>query len=64
MVAAVAAAGLDHVRVERPLDQKPGVGEVAGHLLEHPDEGLADDLPFGLGIGDAFKPFQEPVGQL
>ena len=45
------AAGLDDVRVERPLDEERDVAELPGLLLEDADELLADDLPLLLRIG-------------
>ena len=38
------AAGLDHVGVERALDQEPRALELAGLVLEDADELVADDL--------------------
>ncbi len=34
------------------------------HLLEHPDERLADDLALGFGVGDAGQAVEEPVLRL
>ena len=50
---AVVATGLDHVRVERALDEEADVAELAGLLLEDADELLPHDLALRLGIGDA-----------
>src|SRR6202007_3456609 len=62
-----AAAGLDHVRVQRALDEE-GRARVAvrrreapGLLLEHADELLADGLALGLGVGHAREPAQEAL---
>ena len=57
-------AALDHVGVERALHQEPRAGVLAGHLLEHADELLADDLALALGVGDARELREEPVGRL
>ena len=62
-----AAAGLDHVRVERALHEEarassPRVaraGELGGLLLEHADELGADRLALGLGLGDAAQLLEE-----
>ena len=53
VAAPVAAAGLDHVRVERALDQEADVLELRRLLLEDADELLADDLALALGVVDA-----------
>ena len=50
---AVVAARLDHVGVERALDEEAHVAELAGLLLEDADELLADDLALRLGVADA-----------
>ena len=50
------AAGLDHVRVQRPLHEEANVAELARLLLEDPDEFLAHDLPLLLRIPDAGEP--------
>ena len=60
----MSAARLDHVRVERALYEEARVAQFARLLLEHPDELLADDLAFGLGIGHAGETSQEPVLRL
>ena len=44
----VAAARLDDVGVEGALHEEARVAELAGDLLEHPDERLADDLALAL----------------
>jgi hypothetical protein len=46
----VAAAGLDHVRVEGALDEEVDLIELRRLLLEDADELLADDLALGLGV--------------
>ena len=48
---AVAAAALDDVGVQRPLDEELGVGQPAGVLLEDPHEQLADRLALLLRVG-------------
>ncbi len=63
------AAGLHHVRVERALHEKVDLLagrarlglQVAGRLLEDPDELPADDLALLLGVGDAAERAEEPV---
>ena len=60
----VPGARFDHVGVQGPLHQEPGIGEVGGHLLEDPDEGLPDDLALLLGIGDPGQGAEEAVGGL
>ena len=57
-----AAAGLDHVRVERALDEELGALESRRLLLEHPDELLADDAPLGLRVDHALEAGEEPLG--
>ena len=47
------AARLDHVGVERPLDEPGHVAELARLLLEDADELLADPLALLLGVADA-----------
>jgi hypothetical protein len=62
-----AAARLDHVRVQRPLDQElarlavlAGLGgDLPGRPLEGPDELPADDLPLLLGVGHPGQRGQE-----
>ena len=55
------AARLDHVRVERPLDEEADVPEPAGLVLEDPDELLADDPPLLLGLRDPGEPGEEAL---
>ena len=55
------AARLDHVRVERPLDEERRPPEPSRLLLEHPDELLPHAAPLLLGVGDALEPGQEPL---
>ena len=57
----VVAARLDHVRVERALDEEADVPELAGLLLEDADELLAHDLALRLGVGHAGETRQEPL---
>src|SRR5712691_63462 len=54
-------AGLDHVGVERPLDEKANVPELPRLLLEDADELLADDLPLLLGIVDTLETREESL---
>ena len=64
-----AAAGLDDVGVERALHEEldrlavgPGLGDdLAGRLLEDPDELAADDLALLLGVGDPGERVEEPL---
>ncbi len=57
-----AGTALDHVRVQGPLDQEPGLPPLAsGDGLEHPDELLPDDLALLFGIGDAGQAPQEEL---
>ena len=58
------AAGLDHVRVERPLHEEAHVAEPPRLLLEDADELLADDLPLLLRVVDAREPLEEPLLRL
>ena len=66
----VGAAGLDHVRVERALDQEADVLELRGLVLEDADELLADDLALALRLvdarpawrGSALRPRRGPAG--
>ena len=53
ILAAVPRAALDHVGVQRPLDEEPRAPVLARDLLEHADELLADRLALVLGVGDA-----------
>ena len=57
----VAAARLDHIGVQRSLDEERNIAELPGLLLEDPDELLADDLPLLLGILDALEPREEAL---
>ena len=62
-----AAAGLDDVRVQRALHQELDVVlgfDLAGRLLEHPDELPPDDLALLLRVGDARECVQEPAGRV
>src|SRR5881396_617606 len=51
--------GLDDVRVERPLGEEGGVGDLPGLLLEHLDEGDADGAPLALGVLDVVQVLEE-----
>src|SRR5262245_50355296 len=55
----VAAAGLDHVRVERALDQEAGGAERLGLALEDANELPPDDLALLLRVGDAAQALEE-----
>ena len=55
------AAGLDHIRVERSLDEEADVRQLLRLLLEHADELLADDLALALGLDHAGEPLQEAL---
>ena len=55
------AARLDHVRVERPLDEVADVAELPRLLLEDADELLADDRALLLGLGHPREPGEEPL---
>ena len=58
----VVATGLDHVRVERALNEiSRRLAELAGLLLEDADELLAHDLALRLRIRDAGEPGEEPL---
>ena len=64
----LSSAGLDHVRVQRPLDEeahpqvfRAEVSELPRLLFEDADELLADDFPLLLGIRDAREPGQESL---
>ena len=59
---ALGAARLDHVRVERPLDEEAGLADLVRLLLEDADELLADDAALLLGLGHALEPREEAVG--
>ena len=56
-----AAAGLDHVGVQRALDEEARRRRACRLLLEHADELGADHLALALGVGDARPARQEPV---
>ena len=56
-----AAARLDHVGVERALDEEAGAREPRRLLLEDADELGADDLALGLGVGHAGEPLEEAL---
>ena len=52
---------LDHVGIERPLDEVTDVFELLGLPLEHIDEHPADDLPLLLRVGHPVKRIQKLV---
>ncbi len=58
---AVAAARLDHVRIERALDEVARVAELRGLLLEDADELIADDLALRLRLGGAREAVEEAL---
>ena len=58
------APGLDHVGVERPLDEEPHVTETARLVLEDADELLADDLPLLLRLRHPGEPREEPLARV
>ena len=60
----VVAPRLDDVGVQRALHQEARVLQVARHLLEHPDECLADDLALALGFENVVERVKKPVGGL
>ncbi len=57
-------AGLDDIGIERALDEKRGITNRRRRLLEHPDEGLPDDLSLPLRVGDPGELLEKPVGRL
>src|SRR5437868_12342587 len=59
--AILGSAGLDHVGVQRPLNEKPHVTELPRFLLENANELLADDLSLLLRILDAGETRQETL---
>ena len=52
----------DDVRIERALAEKVGVADRLQRLLEHLNEGAADDLAFAFGVADALEPAEEQRG--
>ena len=50
--------------IERALGQEVDPAEVRRLLLEHPDELVADDLAFLLGVLDTGQPGEEPVSRV
>ena len=58
------ADALDHVRIERALGEEIGAADLARLVLEHVDEGLADELALGLGVGDAGEPAEEILARV
>ena len=61
LILAAVVEPLDHVRVERSLDQEPGAPVLARHLLEDADELLADAPALVLGFGHAGERAQETI---
>ena len=61
VAAPVPPPGLDHVRVERPLDEERRVAEPARLLLEHADELGPDRLALGLRVAEPLEPREEAV---
>ena len=68
---ALEADALDHVRVERPLEQpidlalvRLGLVELGGLLLEHVDERVPDDLALLLRVLDALEAREEEFGRV
>ena len=61
---AVGPARLDHIRVERPLDEELDVAELGRLLLEDADELLADPVALLLRLGDALEPREEALLRL
>ena len=47
-----------------PCDQEADLAEIGGRLLEHPDEGLPDDLALALRVDDVVEGGQKTVGRL
>ena len=58
------SAGLDHVGVERALDEIADVAELRRLVLEDADELLADDRPLLLGIAHPREPGEEPLARV
>ncbi len=56
-----ASARLDHVRVERSLDEEPRIAELGRLLLEDADELGSDHLALCLRIGDSGQSREEPL---
>ena len=54
--------GLDDVGVQGPLAQEGKVAELAGLVLEHPDEEVADALALLLRVLHPFQDVKEPPG--
>ena len=54
-------ARLDHIRIERSLDEEADVRQFLRLLLEHANELLADDLALALGLDHAGEPLQEAL---
>ena len=68
---ALEADALDHVRVERPLEQpldlalvRLGLLELGGLLLKHVDERVPDDLALLLRVLDTLEAREEELGRV
>ncbi len=57
----LAPARLDHVGIERPLDEVPDLAELPRLLLEDADELLADPAALFLRVGHAVEPCEEAL---
>jgi hypothetical protein len=55
---------LDHVGIERALREEIGAADLLGLLVEHVDEGGADDLALLLGIRDARQAREEQFARV
>ena len=53
--------GLDHVRVERPLDEELDVAHGARFVFKHSNELFPDDFPLLLGVNHAAEPGEAAV---
>ena len=62
--AGVAAAGLDHIGVERALHEPADVTQLSRFVLEDADELFADPLALLLRLGDALETCEEAVGRV
>src|SRR3546814_19275090 len=62
--AAGEAHAFDNIRIERALSEEIGPADPARFLVEHVNEGLADELALGLGIGKPLKPVKSPPSRL
>ena len=57
-----ARAGLDNVRVDRPLREEADLAELFRLVLKDESKFAPDDLALLLGIGHAFQLFEKPIG--